>query len=469
MQIKNQRVKYLAKNTLIFTLGNLATKLISFFLVPLYTNVMTTSEYGTVDLINTVCGVLAPVLILDINESIMRFCLDKDKEYEDVLRVGVVIYACALIVGLLIFPVNTLFSETSPYSKFIYLYTIASAGSQLFLGYLRGKENLVGYSVGSVIQTFSTAILNIVFLLYFHKGVNGYLLAMILASTITMVYAIIVGQAWKVFTNFTLNKDLAKQMIKYSVVLIPNTFMWWIMNASDRMMVTAMVGVAANGVYAISYKIPSIISTIMSIFNQAWGYSAIKEEGSNDEEKFNNKMLRVLTSFSMLIAIGILAITKPFLSVYVSESYYEAWKYVPFLLIGSTYMTLGTFVGTSYGVHKDSFGMLFSATFGAIFNIILNYILIPVIGVYGAAIATCISYILVFLFRTIHTRKYLHYHVLTNEFVVGTILLICAAIAIYIDNKIGLIIQWCIVLIAIVFYSKTWLPFLKEKINKNKQ
>ena len=410
MRKENQRANYLIKNTVIFTIGNLATKFISFFLVPLYTNTLSTTEYGTVDLVSTICNVLAPIMILNISESVMRFSLDREADYSQILSIGILIYFFSLILGLLIFPINSLVPLTDEYSIYIYFNTVMYAGSQLFLCYLRGKERLAAYAIGGVIQTLTLACFNIFFLLNLKLGIHGYFLSMILSSAITMFYAGVSGKVWTVIYHFSINKNLFMQMVKYSIVLIPNTFMWWIMNASDRIMITAIVGAAANGIYAISYKLPTLVSTFTGIFNQAWSYSAIKEEGSEDEVEFNNKVLNTLISFSMLVGIGLLTVAKPFLKLYVSFAYFEAWRYIPFLTIGCIYLTLGTFMATSYTVHKDSFGYLFSAMFGAVFNIALNFWIIPAIGVYGAAIATCVNYIAVFVFRAIHTKKYIRYN-----------------------------------------------------------
>ena len=138
-------------------------------------------------------------------------------------------------------------------------------------------------------------------------------------------------------------------------------------------MVTSMVSVAANGVYAISYKIPTLISTFVGIFNQAWGYSAIKEEKAKDVNEYTNKVFRTLVVITNFVALSMMTIIKPFLKVYVSNEYYSAWKYTPFLIMGFVFMTFGTFVGTSYTVRKDSKGMLLTGISGAFLNIFLNY------------------------------------------------------------------------------------------------
>lgn len=164
--------------------------------------------------------------------------------------------------------------------------------------------------------------------------------------------------------------------------------------------------------------------------------------------------------------IGLLLLAKPFLKIYVSDSYYDAWRYTPFLIIGCVYLTLGTFMATSYTVHKDSFGYLFSGSFGAVFNILLNFILVPVIGVYGAALATCISYIAVFMFRVFHTRKYIKYDILYKEFILGSLLMILSAILMFADGAKGFLLQFIVLVLGFVVFSKTWIPILQFFLNK---
>ena len=108
--------------------------------------------------------------------------------------------------------------------------------------------------------------------------------------------------------------------------------MWWIINSSDRIMVSSFLGASSNGIYAISYKLPTLVSSFTLIFNRAWSYSAIKEEGAVDEEEFNNKIYSYLISIVMIIGIGIIVICKPFFKHNMfQKKFYSAWKYMPFL------------------------------------------------------------------------------------------------------------------------------------------
>lgn len=468
MQNESRNI-YLLKNTVIFTIGNLGSKLISFFLIPLYTNVLTTSQYGTVDLITTISTVAAPVLTMNIAESVMRFGLDKNANRDKITQCGSLTFFVAVLIGLIVIPICRYIPTISSYTLYVYFYIISLAASQLYLCDLRGKELLLQYSLGNILQTFTIAILNIIFLLVLNMGTQGYLLAYILSNFLVALYALIIGKGYKSFNFSGFDKNMFSGMVKYSIVLIPNTFMWWIMNSSDRVMVSYFIGTAANGIYAVSYKLPTLVSTFTGIFNQAWGYSAIREEGKSDEVEYNNKIFRTLTSIATLMGLGMLLIIKPFLRFYVSSSYYQAWKYTPFLIVGCVFLTLATFMSTSYTVHKDSFGYLFSGMFGAFLNIILNYFLIPHIGVYGAALATCLSYISVFFFRLFHTQKYIKYNILYKKFAIGVGLLLLSSIFIFIDNIIGLILQTIIFLIGLFMYNEIWNPIVKKYIFRNKK
>lgn len=460
------RGKYLFKNTFIFTIGSVGTKLITFFLVPLYTYMLTSKEYGVVDLISTISMVLVPVLILNINESVMRFSLDKDADYNQIMSAGLLGLLLAVIAGFLIFPILGKISEIRHYADYLYFYMISSAASQLFLCYLRGKEKLMYYACGNILNTFCVAVLNIIFLVVLKAGIQGYLKAYIIANFITASYAFVVGNVKEVLKHFQLNRRLTFEMLKYSVVLIPNVFMWWIMNSADRIIVTMFLGAASNGIFAIAYKIPSLMSTVAGIFNQAWSYSAIREDNSDDIEKYTNSVYSGLFFVVSGCALGMMMILKPFLSIYVSDAYFIAWKYAPFLIIGFVFQTLSTFLSTPYTVNKDSKGFLLSATTGAITNITLNVLLVFRFGIYGVAFATCIGYIVVFLYRMVDTRKYVHVYVFDKKYLAVFGILFLQIIVIYLNNIISQSVLVSLFLIGVVLQYKVWLPVLKQITSK---
>lgn len=465
-----ERNKYLLKNTIIFALGNVGTKIISFFMVPLYTNILTTEEYGTTDLIYTVAIVLTPILTFNISESIMRFSLDKGARHNKIMSVGLASILFSILVGLILLPALMFVPSLYGYRYIIYFYIISTGISQIFLAFLRGKELLLNYAVGNIIYSFSIAVFNICFLVYFKMGITGYFTAYICANMVTAIYAFVAGKVFNSVQHFEIDMDLSRSMVKYSIVLIPTSFMWWIMNSSDRIMVTSMVGVAANGVYAISYKIPTLLSTVTNVFSQAWSYSAIRENGEEDIENYTNNVYKQLSATVMLAAGGMLLLIKPFLSYYVSSSYFVAWRYTPYLILGYIFNALGTFLSTPYSVNKNSKGFFFSGTVGALVNVGLNFAFIRVMGIAGAALATALSYFTVFLFRAYDTKKYVHVHVFEKIQISGMAILLGMAFTLFIDNaflcETVLSIEFLALLFCFRSYTLSIIGIIMKKIRK---
>ena len=456
------RKKYLAKNTALFAINSVGTKLITFFLVPLYTSALTTNDFGVADLVSTVAIVMVPILTLNVGEAVMRFSLDNDAKLDEIMSVGILIGVISAIISLIIIPVSWNISLINGYGIIISLYCIMSGVYTINTCYLRGQEKLYQYAICNILHIFSTAIFNIVFLMILKMGLNGYFLSYVLGYLVGIVYSILTGDVIKVITHFKWNSILAKKMINYSILLVPTSFMWWIMNSSDRLMVTAIVGVSANGIYAVSYKIPTVLSTMSTVFNQAWSYSAIKEDKTEDREEFNNRMFSIFSCFQYIITAGLLLIIKPFMHIYVGDSYYSAWEYTPYLLIGFLFMSFGTFLSTSYTVNKDSKGFLFSGMIGAVLNIVFNFILIPIMGTSGAAIATCFSYFAVFVYRSIDTRKYIRIQLLSARNLVSILVLIMMSDALFIEDDLCFVLLSIGFVAMILIHFNTIILFLKE-------
>lgn len=470
IKIKDSKSKYLMKNTIIFAIGNFATKLISFLLVPLYTNVLTTEQFGTVDLLYTLCSFLIPFFSFNITEAVLRFSLDKNSKMNKIISIALICCIFMIATSLVMIPILNNFIEFSEYSVLFYIYLVTFGISQILLINLKGQEKLKLFSIGNFLYALFVSIFNIIFLLALDKGIKGYFVAYIIANVILCIYGFMYGNVSNSIKNFDFDKKLFFNMIKYSIVLIPTSFMWWIMNFLDRIMLTKYISLSANGLYAISYKIPTILSVVSSIFTQAWLFSAIKEKDSEDKETYTNKIFNFLSFGTIVLALVLLMILKPLFKVYVSSDFYESWKYVPLLMLGYIFLTLGTFVSTSYNVNKDSKGLLYSSLIGAILNTILNLFFIPIIGIYGAALATAISYISVFIFRIIDTKKYVSIKI-TKKFIYSIFLVTLMSLTLFIEESMIMpIISGMITIIFILLiYKKDWSPILNIILKKLKK
>ena len=402
------RAKYLFNNTLIFAIGNFGTKLISFFLVPIYTYTLSVADYGTADLVTTVSFVMAPMLTLNLSDAVLRFPLDKKGNDNQILTVGIVALLFAHLVGLLMIPLAKQFSNTADFATLMYLYCVTSATSSMMQAFLRGLEKLRQFAFSNILCTACTAGFNILFLVVFDWGVSGYLLAYVLAFLVTTIYSAFVSGLLGRLLHLSFDKKLFMEMFKYAIVLMPSTFMWWIINSSSRVIVTAMLGAAANGILAVAYKIPSIISVIANTFTQAWSYSAIREDDSEDRDQFTSNVFDKLVLSAGLLTLALMMVIRPITMLYVSPEYTSAWQLSSWLLLGNFLLTIGNFLGAPFTVHQDSVCYLMTTAVGAVLNVVLMVALIPILGLYGSVVATFLGYLSVVIFRYFHTRKYVY-------------------------------------------------------------
>ncbi len=463
------RDEYLAKNTAIFAFGNICDKAIHFFLVPLCTSALSTEEYGTVDLMISVLAIINAFTMISIDTAVRRFLLDKDA---NVGKIKAVLYFwnfAGIIISTAIYFIMKAIPVFSQYALLMSFYTFSVCLFNSWSEYLKGRGYLLRDSICCVSITFIIAMLSIVTLKYMKMGIKGYFLPYIICYFIGATFAFILGKQYKHLNKISFDKNLFKKMTSFSFAIIPNSIMWWVMNSFDKIMVTSMISASANGIYSVSYKLPSLMSVFNSVIMKAWQFSAVKESESSDREEYNNKMFKFYFSSLALIFSGLLFILKPFTRLYVPAEYYTAWKYSPFLIMGLMYYTLGEFIGTIYYVEKDMKSNLFSSVIGAVVNVGLNFCLIPTVGINGAAIATCVSYIVLFVYRVINTKKYLVIHTVTPYTVILTVIEILMLVFVYIESFWSYILM-AICCIAVLFITKdTFLPIIKRSIKIKKQ
>lgn len=398
----NSRFKYLVKNVGILTLSNFASKIMVFLLVPLYTRVLSTAEYGTYDLVVSTVQLLFPLLTLNIVDAVMRFSLDKAYSIEDIAIIGIRYIARSYIPIALFLAIcikGDILAQINGYEFLIFLYFIFYVLNQFFIQFAKGLEKIFDMGAAGVLATIVLLGGNLYFLLILKSGLYGFFLANILSQVIPCLYFAFRLKIWKYFKKIKINRILQKEMLLYCLPLIFTTLGWWVNNVSDRYAVAFICGTAANGVLSVAYKIPSILNTVQQIFIQAWQISAIKEYGRNETKKFYGETFLYL-NFLMCFCCSILIMASKFLAYLLyAKDFYTAWQYVPFLLIASVLNSASGFLGPILLAVKDSNSMAKSAVYGAVSNIILNVLLIYFVGIQGAVIATALSSYIIYIVR----------------------------------------------------------------------
>ena len=214
-------------------------------------------------------------------------------------------------------------------------------------------------------------------------------------------------------------------MLAYCVPLIPTAVFWWIMGVSDRYLVKWFVGSDANGIYAVAYKIPTILTILATVFMDAWQLSAIAESGDRRAQaRFYARVWDAFFSAVCLCAGGIIAFLPLLIRLLAAESYYDAWRYIPILTLSMIAAAFSNFMGSVYVVTKKSTASLWTSLAGAAANIALDLFLVPRIGVQGAAAATFLGCLLVFLMRTVSVRRLLPFRLAGGKLALGVLVLL---------------------------------------------
>jgi O-antigen/teichoic acid export membrane protein len=247
---------------------------------------------------------------------------------------------------------------------------------------------------------------NLILLIPFKMGLEGYFIANCLGPFAQIIYLLVRLKCWK-YIKLNNDKTLEREMILYARPLIANSVAWWVNSASDRYIVTFICGVAVNGIYSVGYKIPSILAVFTNIFNQAWTLSAVHEFDSEDKGGFFSDMYNIYNFVITVFCSVLLIFTRIMAKFLYAKDFFEAWKFVPFLLIAFVFSSLSGYIGGIFSAVKDSKIFAKSTVIGAIVNIILNFILVICIGAIGAAISTIISYFVIWAIRVLNSKKYI--------------------------------------------------------------
>lgn len=400
------RYGYLLKNMGLLSISNLGTKILSFVLIPIYTSILSTADYGTYDVYSTTVSLMIPILTFNVVEAVMRFSLDHSNSKTDVFSIGLKRILLATVIVAILVGLNIQIGLIEIFTIYPIYFIALFAFSllyDLFVQFARGMERIADVAVAGGINAAVMLGLNVYFLVYLKVGLEGYFLANIIACVLPCFYILFRLKIWN-FITCTTNKELSSEMYSYSSPLIFNTLAWWINNVSDRYIVTWMCGVAVNGIYSVAYKIPSVLNVFQSIFSQAWTISAVKEFDENSGE-FYSRIYSMYNSAMVIVCSLLIIADKLIAKILFAKDFYIAWKYAPFLMISVVFGALSGLLGGIFSAAKKSKVYATTTLVGASVNTVLNIGLVHHWGPVGAALATMISYALVWVARYIEANK----------------------------------------------------------------
>ena len=467
-----QRNKKLLKNTLILSIGVFCTKIINFLMVPLYTRWLSQESYGQFDLLITYITLLLPIITLSCGEAVFRFLIDKSDETER--KKNIVSTALAIdIVGLTISIIIILISYKAfnlPIDILIYFLILLSVETiyDFNLMICRGLKKINLYTISGVLYILCMTIFTVINLKVFNMDLKGIILGYILGYTVSTIFLIIKGKTYSYINIKSVKKTELKKMLKYSLPLIPNSISWWIVNVSDRTIITVILGTTANAVLAVANKIPNICSTFFHVFHISWQENASETVNDEDVNEYYNSIYNKVIITMASICLVILSLNYFVFNFIFSTNYFEAFYLTPILIFSIFVSMIAQFLGGIYIANKESKKNGFTTMIAALSNLIIHIILINYIGIFAATISTLCSYCILYIIRYIDVRKKYELKISIKSKLL-TILFVFFTVLSYINNIYLYIVLFIISSVVFIYINKDYVLKIKNMFLKRKK
>ena len=460
----DRKYKALFSDTASFAASNFASKILAFLLIPLYTSVLSTNDYGIADLIINTINMVYPALTLNIMEATLRFAFEKEVSKDDVLVNSIVFVFISELILVAATPFVGRFS-VSMRDYWLWFETIFLGYNlqQILSQYVKGIGKTRVFAVSGVIHTVVLISSNLIGLLFLKLGLEAYLFSIAAGYFVTFLYLILAGRVR--ISVFHINWSLMKDMLRFSFPTIPNNIAWWVSTSADKYVIIGYMGIAASGIYSVAYKIPSILTLFSNIFTSAWTISAIRNVEDKDNGKFQSEVYKYFNAGNVFACSALILLAQFLGGILFAKDFYTAWKSVPLLLVAYTFSVLAGFFASSFRAVKYTKGLLSSTSVGAVANIIINFFLIKRFGMLGAAFTTMVGFALTFYIRCYTVRKVIDISFDLGRDTIVYLLLIIQAFVICLELPFSYVIGTIIFAIIVFIYRKEYYSFTTKVIS----
>ena len=433
----------LIKNTAIYAVGNMSSKVLAYIMVMIYSHFINPSDLGYYDIVIST-SLLLPIVTFEVHEGVYRLMVGRSQYGNDEIvgtSIKFLVFSASVSAFILI---AISFWVDIKLLPLILFYLI----SFVLYGYLqivvRGCFENKFYAFLGVLNSVITLVSQFIGIVLLNKGIAALIFSLSFANTICILVVLfkfnfIVKSFPKRF-----NKMLLKEVLYFSVPIIPTTICWWVVDACDRYIILFGLGTEYNGTYAIATKFPAIITTLTSIFYLAWQESALREYESEHRDEFFSDVFHKYHRILLSACICCIPAVRVVIELFISSAYSEAWKFTGPLVLSTVYLALSSFLGLGYQISKETGLSTITSVIAAVVNVLINFAFIKTLGLHAASISTLVSYFVMFAIRVKQTKKYFNIDYNVKELITGPI--------------------FCVLLIAVTFFTKSLLMVILETV-----
>lgn len=435
--------KSLLKNTMILGIGQFVPKIVALITLPIFTACLSTSGYGTYDLIVSFSSLFLPLLTLLIQQAVFRFIIsekDKNNYYIYITNslffifISSIFWFIVLLVGLIFFKFS--FTFVILIFLFYFIQSINDVVGQIARGF--GKNNL--FSLGIILFSISNLFLTLIFLYNKMLNLNTIIIILTISYFISFIFVFLKLKVFKYINLKEISFKQIKTMLKYSIPIIPSSISLWIVNLSDRILISKFLGLSMNGIYAVANKIPNLFGTAYSIFNLAWTELASRSIDEENIDEYYSDLFNSLFTFLIGAIMALITLSPIMFEILIDSKYNEGFFQMPVLFFGVFFSCLVSFYGGLYVALSKTKKVGLSSLFGAILNFLINILLIKKIGLYAASVSTLVSFFVIFIYRCIDLKKYINIKYNFKKIYIGILFSVISLILFYVNNIISLLL-----------------------------
>lgn len=399
------------KNTFIFFVGSIFSKLISFLLLPLYTSKIPASQMGEFDTNVTIFTIIASLCFFEIWTGVLRFLYSKDKKEDkaEIIASGLQIYLLSSCLFIAISSTLCIFFKYR-YPALLITYMLLYMFSNLLSFIARGEQKNVDFAISGCISSVLTVSLNVLLILKFGFDYSALYISQIIGFFSQCVYLLIRDKNKHILKGLFKKTKLKRKLFIFCIPLSINTAAYWCLSGINRIVYNNIYGNEASGLFAIGSRFSSIIVLVTTCFAYAWQdlSFSVNEDQIRTKEETSILYSRGCTLYFKFLFVGA-ALTIPFLKVafpfFVRGDYGAAVNLIPFFIISSLLSGFSSFLGATFYAKKETKSVFTTTVIGVITNGLLVYPFIKMFGANGANLSTIIAFIIIIIVRVYILKK----------------------------------------------------------------
>ena len=464
------RVMQFLKTAGVFFVGNVFTKLVSFFLLPLYTSKINPSSFGSYNLVVSVLNVAIPLCFLSIWDSVFRFSFDynEDEDKYGVFNTGFIL----MLFGSIVFVVGTFLAKLIydfQYPVLVCLYGIMTGLQYYYTVIARSLKDNVLFVVSGCINSAVSMLLNVFLIVVFKMGVESFYLSFIVGVIIQIM---IIEYKKGFLRRFSVNmtKNSLREYVKFSVPVTVSAISNWLLSGLTQVFIATNLGSYYNGLYGVASKFASMLILGVGVFQFAWNEMAYDLSQDKGRKVYYKKSISEILRFSIIGVSLLIILVKIVYPVMVDDQYNESLEIIPILLIGAMSNSYAGFLGTLYLAERKSISLLYTTLSAGLINVILSVVIIPSYGFIGAVSSLCMALVFFVLIRLIYVKRQIG--IAPSFYSYKPILLLFISVIIFYNVDMGILLYlsfFLLIAFACLFLKSTILSFKSHYISRSMQ